>query len=101
MTLIFGKLTASFVAFATIAKSIQGDPTNPVYLQQLAEAKRSLKHDAAMDALWLTLIGIGMLITTCTFQRSDSSQSPPILILPWCLLPLTDFYVRSAQSHSN
>ena len=64
MTLIFGKLTASFVTFGNIVLQLQSNPTEPGLLAELVVAQRTLKSEAAKDSLYLVIIGIGMFVAT-------------------------------------
>ncbi|KAG9118341.1 GTPase-activating protein, partial [Ceratobasidium sp. 392] len=57
MSLLFGRLTESFVEF-TMA-TYKNDPAI------LAAARDKFKHEASKDALYLVIIGIGMFV--CTF----------------------------------
>ncbi|CDZ97501.1 p-loop containing nucleoside triphosphate hydrolase protein [Phaffia rhodozyma] len=70
MTLIFGKLTGSFVGFATTLQKIASSPDGitPALQAELSAAQSVVKSASAKDALWLTLIGIGMFITTYAFM---------------------------------
>lgn len=56
MTLLFGNLTQSFVAFASAFNS--PDPA------AIAAARTKFRHDASRGALWLTIMGIGLYIVT-------------------------------------
>ncbi|KAL7417152.1 ste6-like protein [Mrakia frigida] len=70
MTLIFGKLTGAFVDFQMILNEIgetAGAPTAE-QLATLAEAQRDLKSTAALDSLYLVVIGIAMFIATLFFM---------------------------------
>lgn len=73
MTLIFGKLTATFVQFGAVGIALASNPNDPAALAQLVVAQSNLKSQAASNALWLTLIGIGMLVTTCELR----GRQPP------------------------
>ena len=68
MTLIFGKLTQSFVKFGTIVNFLLQNPGDPALLVQLADAQRELKSQAARDSLYLVIIGIAMFVATYLFM---------------------------------
>lgn len=75
MTLIFGKLTGSFVGFATVVSKLQLTPSDPDLIAQLAEQQAILRHVSALDSLYLTLIGIGMFVTTYIFVSSRQTTT--------------------------
>ncbi|KAG8940248.1 GTPase-activating protein [Tulasnella sp. 424] len=84
MTILFGNLTQSFVSFAAALRANDADG--------LAAARAHFRHAAARDALWLTLMGIGlyaathtfMLIWTYTYVPAPSSESDAqALTLTW------------------
>jgi ATP-binding cassette subfamily B (MDR/TAP) protein 1 len=66
MTLIFGKLTNSFVSFASGLSKL--DPNNPASIQALRVAQDDLRHESALDALYLTVIGIGMFLSVYIYM---------------------------------
>lgn len=68
MTLIFGKLTVSFTNFGSIADEIGRTGTTPELLARLDDAKRKLKHDAGMNAVWLVVIGLGIFVCNYTYM---------------------------------
>jgi ATP-binding cassette subfamily B (MDR/TAP) protein 1 len=64
MTLIFGKLTASFVEFGNVVLQLLDNPGDPALLARLVTAQRTLKSEAARDSLYLVIIGIAMFVAT-------------------------------------
>ncbi|KAF9019020.1 P-loop containing nucleoside triphosphate hydrolase protein [Hymenopellis radicata] len=63
MTLLFGNLTNQFVLFQVVINQVnQG---NQAAIDALPATAAAFRHEASKDALYLVLIGIGMLI--CTF----------------------------------
>jgi ATP-binding cassette subfamily B (MDR/TAP) protein 1 len=64
MTLIFGRLTNSFTAFAVIVNNITQNGVTVAGLQDLENARRQLKVDSGHNALYLVAIGVGMFICT-------------------------------------
>jgi ATP-binding cassette subfamily B (MDR/TAP) protein 1 len=64
MTLIFGRLTNSFTAFAVIVNGLAQNGITSEGIAELAEAKRQLKRESGQNALFLMAIGIGMAICT-------------------------------------
>ncbi|KAG8983190.1 GTPase-activating protein, partial [Tulasnella sp. 427] len=60
MTLLFGNLTESFVAFASALNSQDASA--------IAAARDKFRHDASKDALWLTVMGIGLYAVTHTYM---------------------------------
>jgi ATP-binding cassette subfamily B (MDR/TAP) protein 1 len=83
MTLIFGKLTASFVTFGNVVLRLVDNPGNVGLLGELADAQRTLKHEAAKDSLYLVIIGIAMFVATYGYMgiwvytgEGESNPSP-------------------------
>lgn len=68
MTLIFGKLTVAFTDFGSIADEIGRTGSTPELLERLDDAKRRLKHDAGMNAVWLVVIGLGIFVCNYTYM---------------------------------
>lgn len=68
MTLIFGKLTVAFTNFGSIADEIMRSGETPELLARLDDAKRTLKHDAGMNAVWLVVIGLGIFVCNYTYM---------------------------------
>ncbi|KAF8574055.1 ste6-like protein [Ramaria rubella] len=64
MTLIFGKLVNSFIGFGQVAAETHFDTSNPEFQTAAAE----FRHLAAQDALVLTLIGVGIFVTTYMYM---------------------------------
>ncbi|KAG8904330.1 GTPase-activating protein, partial [Tulasnella sp. 417] len=60
MTILFGNLTQSFVSFAAALRANDAEG--------LEAAKTHFRHVAAKDALWLTLMGIGIYAVTHAFM---------------------------------
>ena len=54
MTLLFGNLSQDFVSFGN---SLHGDPSDPAFAQQLAQAGADFRRSAARNATWLTVLG--------------------------------------------
>jgi ATP-binding cassette, subfamily B (MDR/TAP), member 1 len=69
MTLLFGNLTQSFIAFGSVIASAQSG--NPDDVQMVPQAAAALRKDAAKNATYLILVGE----MTCVF---DTCQ--PILL---------------------
>lgn len=67
MTLILGRFTSSFTAFAQVLIRLSIDPTDIGALAGLRQAQDDLKEGAARNATWLTIIGIGNFVTICQF----------------------------------
>ena len=74
MTLIFGKLTGSFSEFARVIGKLALTPDDLALQAQLRQGQIDLKHVAALDSLYLTLIGIGMFFVTYAFVSAVSSE---------------------------
>lgn len=72
MTLIFGKLTGSFADFASVIGKLQVTPNDPELIARLAAGQIELKRVAALDSLYLTLIGVGMFFVTYAFVSLPS-----------------------------
>ncbi|KAL0573652.1 hypothetical protein V5O48_008298, partial [Marasmius crinis-equi] len=69
MTLLFGKLVQAFVNFQIAANNINstgqvGDAARDSFPQVAA----AFRHDAAMLALWLTVIGVGQFLVTYIYM---------------------------------
>ena len=86
MTLIFGKLTASFVTFGNIILKLKENPTDPGLLAELVQAQKTLKSTAALDSLYLVIIGIAMFVATYFYMGvwvyTGEGQSAPSLSSP-------------------
>jgi ATP-binding cassette subfamily B (MDR/TAP) protein 1 len=65
MTLIFGRLTASFTQFSVTANRIA---LGELPITALDEARVTLKTDSGHNALYLMAIGIGMFLTTWLYM---------------------------------
>ncbi|KAF8335497.1 P-loop containing nucleoside triphosphate hydrolase protein [Cantharellus anzutake] len=65
MALLFGNLTNTFVNFGKLASSRSNSPDD---LKIFHEARDQFKHQAAMDALWLALIGVGIFVGTYVYM---------------------------------
>ena len=65
MTLIFGRLTQSFTAFAQTGTRVALGQLPPSALQ---DARDTLKTDSGHNALYLMAIGIGMFLTTWLYM---------------------------------
>jgi ATP-binding cassette subfamily B (MDR/TAP) protein 1 len=65
MTLLFGNLTAAFVEFGATVDAISRGQLDPSALGPVAD---HFKHTAAQNALWLTLIGVGMFAATFAYS---------------------------------
>jgi len=69
MTLIFGRLTTDFNAFAMFTRDFgAGAIPSPEDLIRLQAAKDNLKRSAGNNALYLMAIGIGMFLTTWAYM---------------------------------
>jgi ATP-binding cassette, subfamily B (MDR/TAP), member 1 len=64
MTLLFGKLTNGFVDFGRAAISAMRPGAGTAEQEALHQAADKFRQDASMDALYLVIIGIGMVFTT-------------------------------------
>ena len=56
MTLLFGRLVQSFVAFTTATQTL--NPNDPASEAALAAATSEFKHQAALNASYLVYIGM-------------------------------------------
>lgn len=66
MSLLFGRLTQDFVAFGITSESAAaGDPAAQAALPAAAS---NFRHSAAQNALYLTLIGVGMFVCTYLYM---------------------------------
>jgi hypothetical protein len=74
MTLILGRFTSSFTAFAQTLIRLSLDPTDVGALARLRQAQEDLKQGAARNATWLTIIGIGNFLTIC--QSGQERRAP-------------------------
>ena len=68
MTLIFGRLTTSFTAFAIASNQIAQSGSSPEVAAAIASAKASLKSDSGHNALYLLAIGLGMFVATWSYM---------------------------------
>ena len=65
MSLIFGNLTQAFIDFGTVTERFsRGDATQ----DEVRAAANHFKDVASEDALWLTIIGIGIFACTFTYM---------------------------------
>lgn len=65
MTLLFGNLTQAFVDFGITVDGISRGELDPSVLGPVAD---DFKREAARNALWLTLIGVGMFVATFAYS---------------------------------
>lgn len=65
MTLLFGNLTNAFVEFGGTVEAINQGLLDPSALGPVAD---DFKRIAAENALWLTVIGIGMFVATFIYS---------------------------------
>ncbi|KAF8919003.1 multidrug resistance protein 1 [Mucidula mucida] len=63
MTLLFGNLTNQFVKFQVVINNV--DEGNQDAIDALPAVAAAFRHEASKDALYLVIIGIGMMV--CTF----------------------------------
>lgn len=64
MSLLFGKLTASFVSFGQATVNARAPGASPEVIQAFEAARAHFRTEAAKDASYLVYIGIGMFFTT-------------------------------------
>lgn len=101
MTLILGRFTSSFTAFAQVLIRLSTNPADASALAGLRQAQDNLKAGAARNATWLTIIGIGNFLTICRSRASLQSNdlTNPGADQSLSLPPLSkDFYVRLPRS---
>ncbi|KIK69504.1 hypothetical protein GYMLUDRAFT_33870 [Collybiopsis luxurians FD-317 M1] len=70
MSLLFGKLTLAFVGFQTVVNNLHSsDQTVANQASQTFSGVASdFRHEASKDALYLTIIGIGMFVCTYIYM---------------------------------
>lgn len=68
MTLIFGRLTKLFTTFGALADEVRRDGMTPELAVRLQDAQRNLKKEAGLNAVWLVVIGLGILVCTYTYM---------------------------------
>jgi ATP-binding cassette subfamily B (MDR/TAP) protein 1 len=65
MTLFFGNITKDFIAFGTALDEVNRGNLEPSALEPFAD---SFKRSAARNATWLTLVGVGIFVTTFVYS---------------------------------
>ncbi|WVO17493.1 hypothetical protein L204_105185 [Cryptococcus depauperatus] len=68
MTLIFGRLTTSFIDFAVTVENIRKQGLTPDNAVALEAAKHHLRIACGHNALYLVAIGVGMFLTTWAYM---------------------------------
>ncbi|KIK53745.1 hypothetical protein GYMLUDRAFT_925139 [Collybiopsis luxurians FD-317 M1] len=66
MSLLFGKLTQAFVEFQTVVNDMNAG--NATATQNFDSVASEFRHEASKDALYLTIIGIGMFVCTYLYM---------------------------------
>jgi hypothetical protein len=74
MTLILGRFTSSFTAFAQTLIRLSLDPTDVGALLEILLRLTEPGQGAARNATWLTIIGIGNFLTIC--QSGQERRAP-------------------------
>lgn len=88
MSLLFGKLTASFVSFGQATVDARKAGATPEIIQAFEDARNHFRTEAAKDASYLVYIGIGMFITTYGYMliwvwSLSLSWAGPVIYINW------------------
>ena len=64
MALLFGNLVNTFVNFGKAIGAGGSPNATPDDIRKFHQARADFRHDASLDALYLTCVGIGMFVAT-------------------------------------
>ena len=68
MALLFGNLVNAFVNFGKTVSAGSSPNATPDDIRKFQQARADFKHDASLDALYLTSVGIGMFVATYAYM---------------------------------